>query len=400
MQNTSFSGQPIFSQLLSMIPGRLIQKCTVKHNSDHYYKRFRSFDHLVTMLFCAFSGCKSLREVTTGLQVWEKRLKHLGLRFTPRRSTLSDANAKRSSEFFADMFQELHQYYYSSFPDSRSERALLKRMFLIDSTTIRLFQAIMANSGNPKANGKRKGGVKAHVMMNAEDDVPELVILTEAIRSDRPFLSVINRPKGSILVFDRGYFNFNAWRDLSENGVFWVTRAGDSLRIEVRQKRPIEALEQQAGISSDELVIIGERNKVEGRRIGFKDPQSGKTLVFLTNHYEFKPSQIAAIYKQRWQIEMLFKRLKQNYPLKYFLGDNPNAIKIQIWCSLICDLLIQALRKKGGGRNWSYSNLASIIRLHLATYVNLSKFLQNPEKSLQVAYSDTKNGGQRSLFPT
>jgi IS4 transposase len=199
----------------------------------------------------------------------------------------------------------------------------------------------------------------------------------------------INLPRGSILVFDKGYNNYSQWKRLSEEGIYWVTRENKAAVSAIIKQRAISEKERKLGVIEDNIVLLGTGiNKgtpqLKARRIVFQDPDSDKCLIFVTNHYRFKASKIAQIYKHRWQIEVLFKRLKQNYPLKYFLGDNENAIKIQIWCSLICDLLIKLIKEKGTKRNWSYANLASIIRLHLGTYIDLRRFLDDPDRALEV----------------
>ena len=389
MQSTIFTGQPVFCQILSRIPRSIISKCVKENNSDHYYKTFKSYDHLVSMLFTAFTGCKSLREVATGLQAWHNRLGHLGLKNVPRRSTLSDANQNRTVDFFSAIFYKLLEFYYPDLPDSRKSKKLMDRMFIIDSTTISLFQEILKAAGRSPKNGKRKGGVKAHVLMNATEDTPRLVVLTAGSSSDKKFLRNINLPRGSILVFDKGYNNYSQWKRLSEEGIYWVTRENKAAVSAIIKQRAISEKERKLGVIEDNIVLLGTGiNKgtpqLKARRIVFQDPDSGKCLIFVTNHYKFKASKIAQIYKHRWQIEVLFKRLKQNYPLKYFLGDNENAIKIQIWCSLICDLLIKLIKEKGTRRNWSYANLASIIRLHLGTYIDLRRFLDDPDRALEV----------------
>ena len=402
MQDNSFTGQPIFGQLLSYIPKSLIKELVKKHSSDHRYRRFKSYEHLVAMVYAAMSGCESLREVCTGLQVWHKKLTHLGMQNVPRRSTISDANKNRSADFFADLFHKLYRHYYGVKPDSRGKKSLLERMFMIDSTTITLFNEVMKAAGRSPKNGKRKGGAKAHVLINAAEDVPQLVRITSSSRADKIFLNDITLPKGSILVFDRGYANYTRWQEWTKKGVHWVTRENKSFVHKDIEVRSISEKQRELGVIEDKIVLLGtgvnkSTPQIEARRIVFEDPETKKELIFLTNHRRFNPATIAAFYKQRWQIEILFKRIKQRYPLRHFLGDNENAIRIQIWCSLICDLLIKVIKDKSEAKKWSYSNLASIVRLHLASYVNLLGFLENPEKALRINYPISPPG-QQSLF--
>ena len=396
-KDTFFTGQPVFSQLLRLIPSSLVSQVTRQHESDRYYKRFMSYDHLVTMLYTCFHGCKSLREVVTGMMACNTRLNHLGIKHMPRRSTLAEANANRTEQFFGGLYHKLYSHYY---PDSRLLTTLDRRLFIFDSTTISLFSEVMKGSGQKPA-GKRKGGVKAHVLIKADEDVPRFVCLTEAKENDNIFTPKLSLPKGSIVTFDRIYYGFKPLAKWSKSGVTWVTRMHTLVAYTVRKCRKVSPEQTAAGIISDELILAGGRkrkDRLPARRVTYQDPVSGKNLVFLTNNTRMKAITIADIYKKRWQIECLFKRLKQNYPLKYFLGDNENAIKVQIWCALITDLLIKIVKDRIK-RKWSFSNIAGMIRLHLMTYIHLAKFLEDPEKSL-INYQRPDNERQISLFPT
>lgn len=392
-----FTGQPIFNQLLQLIPKHIIRNVSRQHQSDRYYKRFRTYEHLVTMLYTSFHGCKSLREVITGMMACTTRINHLGIDYMPRRSTLAEANTNRPEKLFGDIYLQLYAHFYS---DSNFLTRLEKRLFIFDSTTISLFSEVMRGSGQvPK--GKRKGGVKAHVLMKADEDVPRFVCLTEAKENDNIFPPMINLPKHSIVTFDRIYYGFKPLIRWANAGVTWVTRMHQLVAYTILKSKEISTQQKQQGIISDERISAGARqrkDKMQARRIVYLDPVSGKKLIFLTNNFRMKAITIANIYKKRWQIESLFKRLKQNCPLKYFLGESENAIKIQIWCALITDLLIKIVKDKVK-RKWAFSNIASIIRLHLMTYINLIKFLQNPEKVLN-NYHPPNYCHQISLFPT
>ena len=349
------------------------------------------------MLYATFHGCKSLREVVTGMMACSTRLNHLGINYMPRKSTLAEANANRTEKVFEDLYHMLYTYFY---PDSRLLTKIEKRLFIFDSTTISLFSEVMKGSGKIPL-GKRKGGVKAHVLIKADEDVPRFVCITEAKENDNVFTPMLNLPKHSIVTFDRIYYGFKSLHKWSQNEVTWVTRMHSFIAYQVVKSKAISASQKEQGIVTDEHIIAGgnkRKDKISARRIIYKDAVSGKELIFFTNNTRMKAITIANIYKMRWQIECLFKRLKQNYPLKYFLGDSANAIKIQIWCALITDLLIKIVKDKVK-RKWSFSNIAGMIRLHLMTYINLIKFLQNPEKSL-INYKPPKDYYQPSLFPT
>lgn len=385
-KNANYIGQPIFSQLLNFIPKQKIARISEEHKSDHYIKRFKTYDHLVTMLYCSFHNCRSIREVTTGMMACHGKLQHLGLSNYPKRSTLSDANKRRDSTVFEDIYFAFHKMYKSSLSDSRPKGMLDKRLYIVDSTTISLFQEILRNAGQSPANGKRKGGIKAHVLINADEDVPCMVRMTNASASDTPFLQHIQLPKKSILVFDRGYKSYSEFERFANEGITWISRKIPLAKAETVNVRPVDKQQELSGVMKDEDIILGntmnkKQKRIEARLITFYDVQADRIFEFTTNSKTMKPSTIAQLYQRRWQIETLFKRLKQNNQLKYFLGDNENAIRIQIWCSLIADLLIKIVQNKVK-RNWSFANISSMIRIHLMSYTSLFSFLENPEKTI------------------
>lgn len=347
-----------------------------------------AYDHLITMLYQGFFQCLSLRELITGLQANRNKLLHLGLLHTPRRSTLSDANSRRSADFFGALYHQLYQQLFSRLPDSRP---LTKKLFIIDSTTIPLFADIMKGAGTAKSNGRKKGGIKAHTMIDAEHNLPCFTLLTEAKHHDLVFLQTLQVPPDSLVVFDKAYTNYKQFETWGKQGIKWVTRQKNDASLKVISEYPISPDSIEKGVITDQKVILGRasnRNKIPligARRITFKAQDNPKEFVFITNDFEMLPEQIAAIYKNRWQIELLFKRIKQRYPLRYFLGDNANAIQIQVWCMLICDLLVQTVLlqvNKAKKRIWSYANLAAMVKHHLMTYIALIPFLLDPEKSL------------------
>jgi hypothetical protein len=304
---------------------------------------------------------------------------------------------------FEDIYQELYRRYSKVLPDSQSNN-IRKKLFIIDSTTIRLFQEILKAAGCSPANGKRKGGIKAHTLIKADEDVPQLVRFTAGAANDTTFMKSISLAKGSILVFDRGYNDYRQLDRFTTEGITWVTRVRKGMAIQKLYKKDITQYHQKHGVLSDTIVCLGHNfhdriTQVEARLIEYYDHVADRKFEFLSNNQEFSPLTIAQIYKQRWQIEILFKRIKQNYPLRNFLGDNENAIKIQIWCALIADLLLKVIHKRTV-RKWSFANLASMIRLHLMTYINLFKFLNQPEKALLKATPTANNYRQKQLFPT
>ena len=386
VKSNFFPGQPVFSQLLNLIPRHIIVESAKEHRSNRYYKTFKAYDHLVTMLYACFHRCTSIREVVTGMQANYNKLIHLGLSTYPKRSTFAEANSARSPDFFEQLYHSLYNHYYKLLPDSRKKKQLESRLFLMDSTTISLFTDIMKGAGSPAADGKRKGGAKAHVLLNASQNIPALIRLSHGARNDMIFMPDVDLPAGSVLVFDKGYHHFARWQQWTERKISWVTRLIDREIIEVLQNNIVSDEQRTKGVCADQRIILGRGTqkstlRIKVRLITYQDPLSGKLFQFLTNNNHFNASTVADLYKDRWQIELFFKRFKQHNPLRYFLGDNENAIKIQIWCAFITDLLIKIIKDQLK-RKWSFANLSALIKHHLMNNLHLIRFLNNPEKDL------------------
>lgn len=401
-KSTFFTGQPIFTQLLNFIPKVHVSKLASELKTDRYYKKFKTYDHLVTMLYTCFHGCKSLREVTTGMQVSFTQLSHLRMQCIPRRSTLSDANKVRNEAFFGKLYHRLHAYYYGNLPDSQKKKSIEERLFIIDSTTINLFSDVMKAMGMKPISGKRKGGAKAHMLIKADEDVPRFVDLTDGTKNDKVILKNLHLEPGSIIVFDKAYNSYAKMAQWNKDKVTWITRKRINTSFITLGSNALSVNQQRRGVLADETILMGRpsnkgTSKLVARKITYRHAASKRIFEFITNSMTMSALTIADIYKRRWQIEMLFKRIKQSYPLKYFLGDNENAIKIQIWCSLITDLLVKIVQGKIRRKRWSYANLTSMIRLHLMSYVNLFKFLNDPDRAL-IDYRIQSNQSQLDLY--
>ena len=381
-KSNHFSGQLTFAQLIKLLPKELVARCIEKTNSDHYYKKFNTWHHLVTMLFTCYGHCHSLREVVTGMRAFEGRLQSCGIQFFPARSTFAEANAKRDSVVFEEIFIALKKYWDAIYPDSRPNK---RSMYVIDSTTIKLFQAIFKGSGLSKENGKRKGGLKVHMAVQQTQCIPSIIHLSQAASNDVTFTQHLDFTSGSTVIMDGGYRSYRQYNEWSAKKIRWVTRLHPHSYYREKERLKVSQKQKTAGIKKDVLIILGapydKIPKVPCRLIKLTSPESGKTFEFITNDLKSTPSYIGELYRKRWSIELLFKRLKQNMPLQYFLGDNQNAIKIQVWCALIADLLLQVVKRQIK-RKWSFSNIVSIVRLHLFNYLNLFSFLENPERSI------------------
>jgi IS4 transposase len=235
-------------------------------------------------------------------------------------------------------------------------------------------------------DGKRKGGIKVHTVINVDEAVPKLVWFTNAATNDHVLLSKLKMDSNTIYVFDKGYNDYKAFQKFSDNQTGFVTRIKDNAVYETVCQNEVEE-HIHSGVLEDETIELTVKDgsitsKLKLRKIRFYDRELKREFEFLTNLFEMRPDMIAAIYKLRWQVELLFKQLKQNFPLKYFLGDNENAIKIQIYCTLIANLLMTVIQKMLK-RSWAFSNLVSFCKIHLFNYIHLLNFLENPDRDWQ-----------------
>ncbi|MDR2908238.1 MAG: IS4 family transposase [Bacteroidales bacterium] len=383
-KDTIFFGNSVFGQLISHIDDSIIRSSVKRCNSDYYIKRFKTRDHLISMLFCVFAKCSSLREVSGAMLGLSGKAKHFRLENLPYRSTLSDANKRRSCEVFEQIYYRLLKNYRHVISDSRFKDAINKDVEIFDSTTLTLFKEILKSAGRQPSNGKRKGGIKMHTVINVDETVPKLVWFTSSATNDRFLLKKLELSSDKIYVFDKGYNDYHVFLRFTENQTGFVTRIQEKSVYQTLAQNPIED-HIHSGVKEDTIIELtvkqedGEK-KLKLRKVVFYDRSLKREFEFLTNLFEMRADLIAALYKIRWQIELLFKQLKQNFPLKYFLGDNENAIKIQIYCALIVNLLLTVVQKQIKKRHWAFSNLVTFCRIQLFNYIHLYRFLEDPEK--------------------
>jgi hypothetical protein len=386
-KDKAFVGQPILSQIFDCIPSATIRKVVRKHQSNRYYKKLPFRVHLVTLLYGVFSYCNGLRELCEGMLGCEGKLTHLGLDKAPARSTLSDANTKRSYLSFESLYFELLQQYHSFISDSRLKGLSIRNLKIIDSTTIQLFSEILRGVGrNPLNEAKKKGGLKVHTMMDAFSGVAEFVRMTEARVHDRQFLAHIELPANSFLVFDKAYNVYSQFAKWTLQKIWFVARMKDNAVYHVTKVMIDNTKKKNAkGVLKEQYITIGYKNtkgeslRLQLRRITFK-AEDAKIYVFITNNFKLPASKVALIYKCRWMIELLFKQIKQNFPLRYFWGNSENAIKMQVYCVLIAQLLMVVIRKKADTKK-SFANMITVIRLHLMSYVALFEFIKDSYKA-------------------
>lgn len=397
-KSTHFFGTSVFGQLISLIDTNIISSSVKKHASDHYVKKFKTKDHLISMLFCSFAKCTSLREVSGAMLGLSGKTKHFQLNHIPKKSTLSDANSRRSSDVFGEIYNQLLKQYGHYISDSRIKDVINKQIEIIDSSTISLFKDILKCVGRNPENGKKKGGIKVHTVINVDETVPKMVWFTSAATHDHILLDKLKMNSNTIYVFDKGYNDYNAFDKFTQADTGFVTRIKNNAAYETLTDCEVGE-NIHSGVEKDEIIEVkvktgNNTRSLKLRKVQFYDRELKRRFEFLTNLFEMRADLVAAIYKLRWQIELLFKQLKQNFPLKYFLGDNENAIKIQIYCALIANLLMTVVQKRLK-RKWGFSNLVSFCKIHLFNYLHLFRFLENPDKDWQKTYDELM---QPSLF--
>ena len=376
-----FFGQPIFSQMIGLLDRNKVNKRAEEKSSDRYCKRFNTFQHLITMIYGVTSGCNSLRELCGGIVSYGDKIFHCKLDYFPRRSTLSDANKRRDCNVFELIYQDLVKEYLPSLSDSHKSLIIGKKVYSIDSTTISLFQPIFECVGRKSINGKRKGGIKSHQKLDIQAGIPVKVYHSHAKEHDSLFIQhqdVVN--KGEVAVFDKAYNNYALFDKWNNEGTYFVTRLKDNAKDTLIQEYDLEPATSDQVLRDVKIALEyeqdGERKQVELRLVSYYHPEKNKVYYFLSNLFDETPDKIALLYKKRWEIELLFKKIKQNFPLQYFYEDNQNAIQIQIWCTLIALLLITFMKRQLT-KSWSFSNLVSLLQKHLFTYAKFTDFFNN-----------------------
>src|SRR2546425_282539 len=363
----------MFSQLLKLFPRTEFQALVKRTHAERHARGFTCWGQFVAMLFCQLGRAHSLREICGGLRSSEGKLKHLGIA-APARSTLAYANEHRPWQLYRAVFQELLGRCQAQVTGRRKVR-FKNKLVSLDSTVIDLCASLF-----DWAHFRRtKGAVKLHCLLDHDGYLPSLVVITEGKRQDLRVARTLRFAPGTIVVMDRGYIDYAWFEQLTAQGVWFVTRLKDATVYQVVEECPIPA---RGRVVRDQVIRLTGRDAVKKcphalRRIEVCDPETAETLVFLTNHLAFGATTIAAIYKDRWQIELFFKALKQNLKVKSFVGTSENALRIQIWTALIAILLLKWLHHLSKAK-WSLSNLASMLRLNLFTYRDLRKWLDDP----------------------
>lgn len=388
-KSTHFFGQPVYGQLIKSLDHDKIVEISRKHGGERYVKSFDGYTHLLTMLYAVIMRFDSLREIETTMITEVRKLHHVGIERIPKRSTLSDANARRSEKFFEEVYHNLYEANKEKLTSDSQRNGTeewIKRLRIIDSTTISLFSnAIFKGVGRHPKTGRKKGGIKVHSVIHANEGVHCDVKFTSAATNDSFMLAPNHFRHDEIVALDRAYINYAKFEALTERNVVYVTKMKKNLVYDTL----VDCMYQNNNGEMEyrEQVVVFRKDGINhiARIITYVDVKKGKQpklVSLLTNDFDMELETIVAIYRRRWQIESLFKQIKQNFPLRYFYGESANAIKIQIWVTLIANLLLSVLQSTLT-RRWSFSGLATMVRIVLMYYLNLENFFNNPEADLK-----------------
>ncbi len=406
-----YVGQPILKQIIDLVEKVNISSIIKVHESDRYYKAFKSKTHLITMLFGILSRCDSMTETCEGLPALGGKLNHLGLEKAPAKSTASDGLRNRDNRFFEDLYYALVNKYKSFLSDSRTFGLTFKEVLLIDSTTIRLFSDILKGGGrNPKEDGKKKGGLKVHMLIDAVQSVGRFVKITAAKVHDKNFLKSLKLISYSMIVFDKAYNYYHQFALWTGQQVYFVTRLKKNAVYEVFEAtRNHYRKKGQEKVLCDEVIELtyhledenGKRQlkvfkKNRLRKVCDQDKKN-RYYEFLTNNYEISAEEVAFLYKKRWGIELLFKKMKQNFQFHYFYGENENAIRSQVWCTLIAQLLMTVIQKIAKTKK-AFSVVASIVRIHLISMLDMVEMLRSTNRAYKVQVGEPPGQLQLKLI--
>jgi hypothetical protein len=367
----------IFSQVLKLFSRGEFEKAVKEHKAERHARGFTSWGQFVAMLFCQVGRAHSLREICGGLACCEGQLKHLGVPVAPKRSTLAYANENRPWELYQTVFEQtlVKCQELVSRQGVRKKFRFKNKLMSLDGSIIDLSMSMF-----DWAKFRRtKGAIKLHLLLDHDGYLPSFAVVTEGKTSEIKVARTLRFDPGTILAIDRGYNDFEWFRELTQEGVFFVTRMKTNTVYTVVEECEVPA---KGNVLKDQIISLPALAKTEEepvlfRRIEYWNEAKSETLVFFSNLLHLAASTIAAIYKDRWQVELFFKALKQTAKIKTFVGTSANAVRTQVWTALIAMLVLKYLQMKSQFV-WSLSTLAALLRQQLFFYRDLWAWLDDP----------------------
>jgi hypothetical protein len=370
----------IFSQILQLFPRLQFENAVKFHKAERHSRGFSCWGQFIAMVFCQLGRAHSLREITQGMAASEGKLRHLGLAETPKRSTLAYANAHRPWQLYQMIFEILYSRCVATAVAAQQKFSFKHKLLSMDSTLISVCTSLF-----PWANyTRRKGALKLHLLLDHDGYLPKFAVISEGKQSDISVALGMEFEPGTLLVFDRGYIRYGWWAALSQKGVWFVSRLRENAQYEVLESRSLPAdpnpEQKRTRVRADRTIVFPgqkrQKNRPEFRLVEICT-EEGEVLEFVTNAHHLEALTVAAVYKDRWQIETFFRSLKQLLKIKTFVGTNENAVRTQIWTALIAMLILRYLKLRAS-YNWSLSNLLALLRQQLFVHRDLWVWLNEP----------------------
>lgn len=371
----------VFSQILQLFPRLEFENAVKFHQAERHSRGFSCWGQFIAMLFCQLGRAHSLREITQGLAASEGKLRHLGLQETPKRSTLSYANAHRPWQLYQMIFEILYRRCSAAATVTQQKFCFKHKLLSMDSTLITVCTSLF-EWANYK---RRKGALKLHLLLDHDGYLPKFAVITDGNESDISVALAMEFEPGTMVVFDRGYIRYGGWASLSQKGVWFVSRLRENASYEVIESRPLppasdDPQPKTTTVRADRRIVFPgqkqQKNRPEFRLVEIQTAE-GEVLEFITNAHHLDALTIAALYKERWQIETFFRSLKQLLKIKTFVGTSENAVRTQIWTALIAMLILRYLKLRAWF-HWSLSNLLALLRQQLFVHRDVWLWLNEP----------------------
>lgn len=385
------SGKTVFKQLLQFTPHHEFNKCVARYNGSYKVRRFSCYDQFLCLAYAELSGRESLRDIETCLNSHYEKLYHIGFRGKISRSTLADADESRDYRIFQDFGYVLIGMAQRLYKDEALEVDLKQPLYAFDSTTIDLCLSLF-----PWAEFREtKAAVKMHTLLDLRGSIPSFIMVTTGKVNDIKALDELPVKADSVITMDRGYIDFKRLYEIHRKAAFFVIRAKDNLKFRRLYSREVD---KTTGLRTDQTIVLLTRKSRKGypehlRRVSYVDKEQNKRFVFLTNHFGIPAKTVADVYKQRWQVELFFKWIKQHLRIKAFYGTSPNAVKSQLWVGL-CIYLLVAITKKRLNLSVSLYTFLQIIEVNLFEKKPILQLVADALKQK----SEPPNCNQLSLF--
>jgi len=385
----------LFNQVLQIVDRSIFNRLVEKHQTDKYSKGINTWTHFVSMLFMQLSKVDSLRDISNGLRSATGNLSHLGVKRAPSKSSIGYLNKKRKAIFFEELYFELLDKLEPSLSKRRKyARRLKRKVFIMDSSIIPLCLSLF----DWARFRTKKGAVKLHAVLDYDTGLPSYATITDGKRHDVKEAKQIVFPRDSVLVVDRAYVDYDWLNELDSSGVFFVTRLKSNADIEIVENFLTNDRHDHV-LNDQDIKLTGfytsQKYPDKLRIVKVYDQENDQELVLLTNNLSWTAVTISQLYKARWDVEVFFKHIKQLFRVKTFVGTSENAVRIQMWCSMVAILLFSYLKQKAKHK-WNLSNLVTFLRINLFVKIDLWKWVNNP--IIKKANSPPKKTIQQVLF--